>query len=179
MTVRAAFVTLLTALAAIASQPASAQSLSVVAMSPLSFGDSYRRTTRTIRPADIDAARFEVFASAGRLLRLWLTVLPARATQPIPNGHGSPRVLDVDIDGHLCEISTDGGRSWQRFDNGGLSRDLRVPGEPASEGRRAQELRILVRVGATLVVGDDQRRGDYNGRVILSAMYIDGPSSVD
>lgn len=167
------------ALAISAASIAEAQSLSVIATNALSFGDSYRQMTRTIAPDDLDAARFEVLATSGRLVRIWVNVMPASSLQAIPDGHASPGSVDITIDNRHCELSVDGGHSWHRFETGALSHDLRIPGDLPDPTENIQPARILVRVGGRLVVDDAQKRGEYAGRVILSAMYLDAPAGVE
>lgn len=139
-------------------------SLQVSALQSMRFPCLNRNESHTIRYTDWSAGQFEVRGAAGRTVRIRL-----RIDNPMVNSNpnSGPDQLNVGIGGRDVAMSRDQGVTWTPINDADLDFTARLPHNGIGGVSS-----ILVRIGLRLSADQEQQRGDYCGRIRLTACYV-------
>jgi hypothetical protein len=137
----------------------------VQSINDMHFGSLQRLNSRTIEYLDADAASFVVDVEPGRTIDLSVRVEDLiKPQEEIEDGLGRGKI-SLQIRQEDCAYSLDRGDTWQQFNTSLYNQEIKIP--EAS----TPFFRLMVRVGGTIQVDHNQRKGDYLGRIIVEAEY--------
>lgn len=147
-------------------------SIEVVAIQGMRFPCLSRDDRHKISYTDIAAGQFEIRGCAGRDVRIRISVSGSASgnssvvdTPGGPNSDGAQMAIGVGP--RDVAISRDNGVTWIPINDVDLDFVTRFP----TSGFGGVS-RILVRIGARVVAESDQQRGQYCGRIRLTAGYM-------
>lgn len=138
--------------------------LAVTPVRNMTFPCLQRTESHTIRYTDWAAGQFEITGAAGCSVRVRL-----RVDNPSVNNSpdADPDQLATNISGRDVAISRDGGVTWIPVNDADLDFVTRFP-----TNGFAGASSILVRIGLRLNADENQQRGNYRGRIRLTASYV-------
>mgnify|MGYP001498883946 CR=1 FL=1 len=146
--------------------------IEVVAIQGMRFPCLSRRDEHKISYTDIAAGQFEVRGCPGRDVRIRISVKGSASggssvvdTPDGPDADGAN--MPVGVGPRDVAISKDNGVTWIPINDVDLDFVTRFPIHGI-----AGVSTILVRIGANIVAGSDQQRGQYCGRIRLTAGYV-------
>lgn len=129
------------------------------------FVSMNRLDSRSIGFLDAYAAKFIIDAEPER--RLVVSIAIDNLVREGQTVDGGKKILQLKIVPADCAYSLDNGVTWLPFTGNIHHQEIFTPkafvGETTS--------RILVRVGGTISVNQNQRRGEYEGEITLSVEY--------
>lgn len=139
----------------------------VYVVNNMSFGSMPRLSSFTIHYLDPEAAVFIVEAEQGR--RVDLNVIVDNLVHPQQEGdRGLGRgKIKLEIAREDCAFSLDNGSTWEQFRSSLHNQKVVIPTDNRTPGNR----QILIRVGGTVDIDHNQRRGEYEGRITVSVEY--------
>lgn len=142
----------------------SSVSLTVTPVRNMTFPCLQRTEDHTIRYTDWAAGQFEMTGAAGCSVRVRL-----RVDNPTVNNtpDADPDRLATNISSRDVAISRDGGVTWIPINDADLDFVTRFP-----TNGFAGASSILVRIGLRVSADADQQRGNYCGRIRLTATYV-------
>jgi hypothetical protein len=137
----------------------------VQSVSDMNFGSLQRLNSRTIEYLDADAASFVIDVEPGRTIDLNVHVEDlVKPQEENEDGLGRGKI-QLEIRHEDCAYSLDRGDTWQQFNTSLHNQRIRIP--EAS----TPFFRLMLRVGGTIQIDHNQRKGDYLGHIIVEAEY--------
>ena len=143
------------------------QGPTVRVITSMNFGSLQRLSSRSIEYLDADAALFAVDAEPGRTLDLNVRVEDmVKPLEDNEDGLGRGKIR-LEIRQEHCAYSLDKGETWQQFSSSLHTQRITIP----SIGDAAGSFQVLVRVGGSIEIDHNQRKGEYLGRITVEVEY--------